>query len=64
MTKSWEDWIRRLKRGNITNGLRTIDFFFKLNPDLENQKEVLIKNLNYSDFPSINKDKRMWDGDL
>ncbi len=34
ITKSWEDWQARLKRGNITKGIRDEEFFFKLNPDL------------------------------
>ena len=64
ITKSWEDWIRRLKRGNITRGLRTVDLFFRFNPDLNIYREELTKNLNYLDFPTIGKETRKWDGDL
>ena len=64
ITKSWEDWIRRLKRGNITSGLRTIDTFFKFNPDLANLKQELTKNLDYNQFPTIKEEKRPWDGNV
>lgn len=53
LTKSWEDWIIRLKRGNITRGLRTVETFFNFNPDMISLKEELIKELNYSEFPTI-----------
>lgn len=52
-TKSWEDWVRRLKRGNVTQNLRLVDTFFEYNPDLEKYKDELIKELNYDEFPSI-----------
>lgn len=54
ITKSWEDWVNRLKRGNITNGLRTVDTFFKFNPDMIRLRAELTKDLNYDDFPTIN----------
>lgn len=47
-TKSWEDWVERLKRGNFTKGIRTVSLFFKLNPDLEIYREELTKDLDYS----------------
>ncbi|MBO7529036.1 MAG: glycosyltransferase family 2 protein [Bacteroidales bacterium] len=34
LTKSLEEYIQKLKRGNITKGLRTLDYFFKVNPDM------------------------------
>lgn len=34
MTKSWEDWQARLKRGNITKGIRDVEYFFKINPEM------------------------------
>lgn len=34
ITKSWQDYCLRLQRGNITSGLRTREYFFKLNPNL------------------------------
>lgn len=46
ITKSWEDWVKRLKRGNITDGLRTVETFFKLNPEMEYLREELTKSLN------------------
>ena len=64
MTKSWEDWVRRLKRGNITRGLRTVEMFFEFNPDLKPYEAELTKNLNLSEFPTIGKETRLWDGDL
>lgn len=64
LTKSWEDWIRRLKRGNITRGLRTVDLFFRFNPDLNKYREELTKNLSYSQFPTVGKETRIWDGDV
>lgn len=53
LTKSWEDWVIRLKRGNITKGLRTVDTFFTYNPDMADLKEELTKGLDYNDFPTI-----------
>ena len=63
MTKSWEDWVKRLKRGNITRGIRTVDLFFRFNPDLKPFREELIKNLNFNEFPTIGKETRCWDGE-
>lgn len=34
ITKSWEDWEVRLKRGNITKGIRDVEYFFKVNPEM------------------------------
>lgn len=34
LTKSLEEYLQKMKRGNITKGLRTIDYFFKVNPDM------------------------------
>ena len=34
LTKSLEEYLQKLKRGNITKGLRTLDYFFKVNPDM------------------------------
>lgn len=53
LTKSWEDWLKRLKRGNFTRGLRTVDTFFTYNPDMEHLKKQLTKGLDYSQFPTI-----------
>jgi len=63
ITKSWEDWIRRLKRGNVTTGIRTVETFFNLNPDLNRRKDELIKDLDYDEFPTIKKDDSKWDGE-
>lgn len=64
LTKSWEDWLRRLRRGNITRGLRTVDMFFRFNPDLAPYKRKLTENLNPKEFPTIGKETRIWDGDV
>ena len=53
ITKSWEDWIARLKRGNFTKGLRTVDSFFDYNPDMKHLKSELTLSLNISEFPTI-----------
>lgn len=45
-TKSWEDWVLRLKRGNITqnaSALRTVDAFFQYNPELLPYRDELVK---------------------
>lgn len=34
LTKSLEEYLHKLKRGNITKGLRTLEYFFKVNPDM------------------------------
>lgn len=53
ITKSWEDWVIRLKRGNITKGLRTIETFFEYNPDMISLKDELMRELNCNEFPTI-----------
>lgn len=60
ITKSWEDWIRRLKRGNITKGLRTVETFFAYNPEMLPLKEALTKNLNYDEFPTLYGEGSRW----
>lgn len=37
MSKSWEDWQTRLKRGNITKGIRDAEYFFKINPEMRDK---------------------------
>lgn len=37
MSKSWEDWVARLDRGNITKGIRNVEYFFKINPDMRDK---------------------------
>lgn len=52
-TKSWEDWVRRLQRGNMCQNLRTIDEFFYCNPDLQPMADELIATLHIDvkEFP-------------
>lgn len=54
-TKSWEDWIIRMRRGQISKGLRTIDQFFKYNPDMESVKDVLLKSAQECDYMRTGK---------
>ncbi len=63
VTRSWEDWVKRLKRGNITPGLRDVDTFFKFNPDMEPMRFDLTKDLDLDIFPTLYRDGRPWDGD-
>jgi len=61
ISKSWQDWVKRLKRGNMTKGLRTVDLFFVFNPDMEYLRETLTKNLNIKEFPTIkNNSNQGW----
>ena len=53
ITKSWEDYVMKLKRGNFTKGVRTVDTFFKYNPDMLHLKAKLTSGLNISEFPTI-----------
>lgn len=53
ITKSWGDYVQRLKRGNITKGLRDIDFFFRVNENMRSMKEELSKDLDVSEFPTM-----------
>ena len=42
-TKSFEDWLFRLKRGNMNNSLRKMDTFFQYNPDMRSKRAELMK---------------------
>lgn len=64
LTKSWEDWLRRLRRGNITRGLRKVETFFEFNPDMAHLRAELTKDLDYSEFPTIRNENRIWDGEV
>lgn len=44
-TKSWEDWEKRLSRGNIAAVNRNVDMFFHINPDMLPMKEKLISEV-------------------
>ena len=46
MTKSWEEYILKRKRGYFMGFARTTDMFFMINPDMLNMKEELINRLN------------------
>lgn len=53
ITKSWEDYVAKLKRGNFTRGLRNLDTFFQYNPDMVHLKSKLTNGLDLSEFPTI-----------
>ena len=46
MTKSWEEYINKRKRGYFMGFARTIDVFFKINPDMLDKKEELMNQIN------------------
>ena len=46
MTKSWEEYINKRKRGYFMGFARTNDVFFKINPDMAHLKNKLINNFN------------------
>ena len=45
MTKSWEEYINKRKRGYFMGFARTIDAFFKINPDMLHLKQQLLNDL-------------------
>lgn len=52
ITKSWEEYLwKRQTRGFLNGKTRTIDFFFKVNPDMLDKKEELLKLVE----PVLNK---------
>lgn len=57
ITKSWQDYVEKLKRGNFTRGLRDTDTFFKYNPDMMYLKKELTAVLNFSEFPTIKRER-------
>lgn len=61
-TKSWEDWKYRIfSRGDLFNGNRTLDDFFKTNPELLPVRQELLsdlENLRPKDCCFLNKEER------
>jgi hypothetical protein len=45
MTKSWEEYVSKRKRGYFMGFARTIDLFFMINPDMNFQRNELIKQI-------------------
>lgn len=46
ITKSWEEYVWKMKtRGYFTGLTRTIDFFFTINPDMNDKKSELLNKL-------------------
>jgi len=45
MTKSWEEYISKRKRGYFMGFARTIDLFFTINPDMIPLKQQLLDEL-------------------
>ena len=52
-TKSWEDWLLRIKRGNIMAKNRNISMFFSMNPDMAHLKENLLRDVDYHETPAV-----------
>lgn len=53
-TKSWEDWLIRLKRGNVFRGRRSIDEFFTYNQGMLDKKDELVREFGLEDVnPSV-----------
>ena len=47
-SKSWEDFCERIfERGNMSNNNRTLDLFFKTNPDMQPLKKELIESVRF-----------------
>lgn len=53
-TKSWEDWVNRMKGGAFSYNFRNADTFFAINPDMAHLKEELVRSIKDEYFPSIN----------
>lgn len=45
MTKSWEEYISKRKRGYFMGFARTVDMFFKINPEMLDKREELINKM-------------------
>ena len=46
ITKSWEEYVwKRKTRGYFVGKIKTLDFFFKINPDMNYMKEKLINEI-------------------
>lgn len=47
-TKSWEEWVWRIyERGDLCNGNRKIEEFFKANPDLKYKQNELLESVKH-----------------
>lgn len=57
ITKSWEDYLRRLERGNVTPGIRKIETFFAYNPDLRDRFAELTAGLDVTRFKTTQTDR-------
>lgn len=59
ITKSWEDYLRRLERGNVTRGIRKVSTFFDYNPDMLDRYTDLTSGLDPSRFPTTQTDREL-----
>lgn len=59
ITKSWQDWLARLERGNVTRGIRKISTFFDYNPDMLDRYTDLTSGLDPSRFPTTQTDREL-----
>jgi len=53
VTKSWEEFVTRLERGNITPGCRGIETFFMYNEDMRDLQDELVQDLDIGKFPTL-----------
>jgi hypothetical protein len=53
VTKSWEEFVMRLERGNITPGVRGIETFFTYNEDMRDLQDELVQDLDIGKFPTL-----------
>lgn len=65
-SKSWEDFCdRMINRGNMGNSNRNFDQFFKMNPEMKNMRDILIKSVRYKHMNNvqyISKNKKLISG--
>lgn len=53
ITKSWQEFLERLERGNVTPGIRNLETFFRYNEDLRARQPELLRDLDTSKFPTL-----------
>lgn len=61
-SKSWEEYVSRMIRGNLGNSYRSFDSFFNQNPELKQFENELINSIRYTikaDVQYISRKKRL-----
>lgn len=65
-SKSWEDYLDRIfNRGNMQNNFRSLDQFFKVNPELQNKKKEMVLSQRYRHTAStmwLSRDLKLMSG--